>query len=34
VTLINYFFVCLSYFICLPCDPGTWFSSTSWRLVI
>jgi hypothetical protein len=24
----------LSYFACLPCDSITWFSSTSWRIVI
>jgi hypothetical protein len=25
----QFFFFCLSYFACLPCEPGTWFSSTS-----
>jgi hypothetical protein len=28
------FFIYSFWFPCLPCNPGTCFSSTSWRLVI
>jgi hypothetical protein len=34
VTMINFFFACLSYFVCFPCDSGIRFSSTRWRLVL